>query len=209
MHRKLYETLLRLYPAAMREEFGAEMKAVFDDALGDARKRGWRGVLRLWLREVATAPLHPLLAVVLLLATGWAASHLVAYEGLFHAASLALLGGGIAAAGFLFGSGRGLVAALVLVAAFGTAYAGDRLALRIAAPGSLTIPGVRLDVVRDDGPMPQRTKARMHTETFERDGAPYLTVVHAGGVDGAYALLAMVMLATTAMAGRRAAEVLA
>jgi hypothetical protein len=209
MHGKAYASLLRLYPRKWRREFGAEMSAVFADALADARRRGPRAVIALWLRELAAAQLDPLLALVLLLGSGWGASHLVAYEGLFHATSLALLGAGIAAAGFLFGSGRGLVAALVLVAAFGTAYAGDRLALRIAAPGSLTIPGVRLDVVRDEGPMPQRMKARMHTETFERDGAPYLTVVHAGGVDGAYALLAMLMLATTAMAGRRAAEVLA
>jgi len=51
---RLYALLLRLYPAAFRAEFGAEMTAVFTQALADARQRG-RSALLTWCgREFTT-----------------------------------------------------------------------------------------------------------------------------------------------------------
>ncbi len=52
----LYKASLRLYPRPFRQEFAAEMAAVFSDALGSARCQGMRAVLRLCGREVAALP---------------------------------------------------------------------------------------------------------------------------------------------------------
>jgi hypothetical protein len=54
--RRVYEVSLRLYPAAFRGEFGAEMKGVFAEALADAREDGWASVLLLTWRELRHLP---------------------------------------------------------------------------------------------------------------------------------------------------------
>lgn len=50
--RFLYRALLRLQPRRTRDEFGAEMMTVFDDAAADARSRGRFAYWRFALREV-------------------------------------------------------------------------------------------------------------------------------------------------------------
>jgi len=49
----IYALLLRLYPAAYREEFGREMADVFQQALGDARSRGAFAATKFFTREIA------------------------------------------------------------------------------------------------------------------------------------------------------------
>jgi predicted permease len=49
-----YDALLRCYPAAFREEYGSQMRFVFREQLGDARRSGGRGrQLAVWLRAAA------------------------------------------------------------------------------------------------------------------------------------------------------------
>ena len=229
MHEKVYARMLRLYPAGWREEFGVEMTAVFADALHAAQRRGGLAVARLWWREIASLPANvistiskndggrpnPIVATALLLVAGALASHLVANAGLFHVTSLMMLATGIAASGFVFGAGRRIAAVLLLALTLATSLAADRLAIRVAPNGmtsSLTIPGVRLDVTRVDSMPAYRalidrartsTSPRVRTSTFAREGSLYLTVVRSGGVDGAYALLTMLVLAGTAWSGWR------
>lgn len=232
MHEKVYARMLRLYPAGWREEFGVEMTAVFADALHAAQRRGALAVLRLWWREIASLPANvmstiskngggrpnPIVAAALLLAVGSIVSHLVANAGLFHATSLVMLAAGLAASGFLFGTGRRIAAVLLLALTLGTSLAADRLAIRLAPSGvtsSLTIPGVRLDVTRVEAMPAYRvlidrarasTSPRVRTSTFAREGSLYLTVVRSGGVDGAYGLLTMLLLAGTAWSGWRSSR---
>ena len=52
----LHRAALRLYPHPIRTTFGAEMHAVFEEALGDARKRGPFAVLGLIWRETTDWP---------------------------------------------------------------------------------------------------------------------------------------------------------
>lgn len=56
MNARLYSLLLRLYPAELRDGFGAEMTQVFLDDLDDNRRRhGFPGIARVWwcsLREL-------------------------------------------------------------------------------------------------------------------------------------------------------------
>jgi hypothetical protein len=54
--RRVYEVSLRLYPAAFRGEFGAEMKGVFAEALADAHEDGWASALLLTWRELRHLP---------------------------------------------------------------------------------------------------------------------------------------------------------
>ena len=54
--QRVYEVSLRLYPAAFRGEFGAEMKSVFAEALADAREDGWASLLLLTWRELRHLP---------------------------------------------------------------------------------------------------------------------------------------------------------
>jgi len=220
MHEKFYARLLRLYPAAWREEFGVEMREVFADALHAAQRRGGFAVLRLWWREIVSVPtrgFHPIVAAAMLLIVGWVASDLVANAGLFHTTSLVMLAIGIVLSGFVFGIGYRTAAMTLITIAIAASFGADRLALRFATPGvtsTLTIPGVRVDVSRVDSPSTYQmlidraklsTAPRVRTTTFARDGSLYLTVVRSGGVDGAYALLTMLILAGTATAGRRLA----
>ena len=53
MSARIYSLLLRLYPAELREEFGAEMTQVFLDDLEDGRRRcGVFGAARVWRRSL-------------------------------------------------------------------------------------------------------------------------------------------------------------
>lgn len=52
----LYQQLLQVYPRSFRAEFGAEMEAVYDDLLADARRQGIMAVVSLVCRELAHAP---------------------------------------------------------------------------------------------------------------------------------------------------------
>lgn len=171
MNTKLYSRMLSLYPASFRDEFGAEMTAVFEDALREARQRGALAVARLWWREAvllprglfgAGAPYHwsprlvLLIAIVLFAGTSSIAGRLIAMTGLFHAASLVLLATGLLASGVLFGAsvaGRRarLLASSIAIAA-GTLIAAptiDRVLLdTFVDQSTLTLPGVRLDASR-------------------------------------------------------------
>jgi len=49
----IYALLIRLYPAAYREEFGEEMSDVFQQALADARTKGAVAVTKFLTRETA------------------------------------------------------------------------------------------------------------------------------------------------------------
>lgn len=51
--RRLYGWLLRLYPARVRQEFGAEMLAVFEEASAAARPAGFIAYISFCLKEVA------------------------------------------------------------------------------------------------------------------------------------------------------------
>lgn len=232
MHEKVYARMLRLYPADWREEFGVEMAAVFADALHAAQRRGAMAVARLWWREIVTLPANmistiskhdggrpnPIVAGALLLLVGSTVSHLVANRGLFHATSLVMLAMGLAAAGFIYGTGHRIAAAVLIALTLGTALAADRLALRIATPGvtsTLTIPGVRLDASRVTSAnayhaLIEQAKAstspRVHTATHTINGSVYVRVVRSGGVDGAYGLLTMLVLGATAWSGWRASR---
>jgi uncharacterized Tic20 family protein len=53
---KLYRSMLGLYPARFREEFAAEMQAVFGEALAAARCSGFWSLLRLCGRELRDLP---------------------------------------------------------------------------------------------------------------------------------------------------------
>jgi hypothetical protein len=50
---KIYRFLLRLYPRDQREQFGAEMEAVFRQASGERRGRGAAGYAGFAMREFA------------------------------------------------------------------------------------------------------------------------------------------------------------
>ena len=52
----LYAALLRLYPRSFRAEFGAEMRAVFAEAVVGAAGRGWASLVGLLLRELRDWP---------------------------------------------------------------------------------------------------------------------------------------------------------
>lgn len=229
MHEKLYGRMLRLYPAVWREEFGVEMAAVFADALRAAQRRGIASVLRLWWRELASLPANvlstiskndggrsnPIVAAALLLLVGSIVSHLVANAGLFHVTSLVMLAAGLAASGFIFGTGRRIAAIALVALTLGSSLAADRIALRLATPdvtSVVTIPGVQLDSsrvtsARDYHALMERVQAstapRVHTATYTINDDVYVRVVRSGGVDGAYGLLTMLMLAATAWSGWR------
>jgi hypothetical protein len=49
----LYQSLLRLYPAPYRQQFAAEMLAVFRDVGADAHEKGSLATAQLYLREIA------------------------------------------------------------------------------------------------------------------------------------------------------------
>ena len=229
MHEKVYARMLSLYPADWREEFGVEMKAVFADALQVAQRRGALAVARLWWREIAGLPSNvistiskngggrpnPIVATALLLVVGAMVSRLVANEGLFNVTSLVMLAAGLAASGFIYGTGHRIAAVVLVALSLGTALAADRVALRIATPGitsTLTIPGVRLDSSRVTSAnayhaLIEQAKAstspRVHTATYTVNGHVYVRVVRSGGVDGAYWLLTMLVLAATTWTGWR------
>ncbi len=52
----LFAAVLRLYPREFRLEFGAEMQAVFSEALSAARQGGMRGMIRVAIRELEHLP---------------------------------------------------------------------------------------------------------------------------------------------------------
>ncbi len=54
----LYRLLLRLFPRAFRERFGADMAAVFADRAAEARRAGRLTALRWWARTIADAMRH-------------------------------------------------------------------------------------------------------------------------------------------------------
>lgn len=232
MHEKVYARMLRLYPAGWRNEFGVEMEAVFADALQAAQRRGALAVVRLWWREIVSLPANvistisrngggrpnPIVATALLLVVGSMVSRLVANEGLFNLTSLVMLVAGLTASGFIYGTGRRIAAVVLVALTLGTALAADRVALRIATPGitsTLTIPGVRLDSSRVTSAnayhsLIEQAKAstspRVRTATHSVNGHAYVRVVRSGGVDGAYWLLTMLVLAATAWTGHRASR---
>jgi hypothetical protein len=49
----VYESLLRLYPSAYRQQFAEEMSAVFRDADADAHQKGSVATTKFYLREIA------------------------------------------------------------------------------------------------------------------------------------------------------------
>ena len=53
---KVYSALLHLYPTAFREEFGAEMLAVFAEAQASSAAQGWLKSLRLFVHELIDLP---------------------------------------------------------------------------------------------------------------------------------------------------------
>lgn len=54
LSKRIYRTLLRLYPSQFHDEFGSEMAADFDDAADEAwLTGGWPCVLSLWNLVVA------------------------------------------------------------------------------------------------------------------------------------------------------------
>jgi hypothetical protein len=53
----LYSAMIRLYPLSFRQEFGAEMLAVYVEALEDARAKSRRDLLVTILREIRDFPL--------------------------------------------------------------------------------------------------------------------------------------------------------
>jgi hypothetical protein len=53
---RLYAALLRLYPCSFRAEFGAEMEAVFAEALAGTAAQGWASLASLLLRELRDWP---------------------------------------------------------------------------------------------------------------------------------------------------------
>lgn len=226
MHEKLYARILRLYPAAWRDEFGAEMTTVFADALHAAQRRGAISVVRLWWREIVSIPANalpkndggrpnPILAAAMLLVVGSITSHLVANAGLFHVTSLVMLAAGLAAAGFIFGTGHRVAGIALVALTLALTVGADRLALRVATPGvtsTLTIPGVRLDSSRVTSArayhalmesVQASTSPRIRTATSTVNQDVYVRVVRSGGVDGAYGLLTMLLLAATTWTGRR------
>ncbi|MGI9071007.1 MAG: hypothetical protein ACR2JB_06705 [Bryobacteraceae bacterium] len=50
--RQIYGALLRLYPAAERKLFAAEMLTVFEEAAEEQRERGWTTFVRFALAEL-------------------------------------------------------------------------------------------------------------------------------------------------------------
>jgi hypothetical protein len=53
---QLYTWLIRLYPVSFREEFGAEMTAVFAEAITEAARLSKRNLLVIFLRELRDYP---------------------------------------------------------------------------------------------------------------------------------------------------------
>ena len=56
MKRHLYAWLIRLYPAAFRDEFGDELLDVFTAKCADARQSGLNELLAVWFHELAELP---------------------------------------------------------------------------------------------------------------------------------------------------------
>lgn len=50
---RAFAALIRLFPSDFREQFGQDMRELFSDQLGAARRdAGTLGVVRLWLRTI-------------------------------------------------------------------------------------------------------------------------------------------------------------
>jgi len=56
--QRSYHSLLRLYPASYRSEFGPEMGMVFEEISGEAAQRGNLPLLMVYLREIRDLPLR-------------------------------------------------------------------------------------------------------------------------------------------------------
>jgi hypothetical protein len=54
---RLYGALVRSYPRCFRDEFGAEMRAVFSEAAAAAAAQGWPSLVGLFLRELRDLPI--------------------------------------------------------------------------------------------------------------------------------------------------------
>ncbi len=52
----IYRFLIRLYPRLFRDEFGAEMEAVFQEQIADAVEHGWLLLTAVFLREIRDLP---------------------------------------------------------------------------------------------------------------------------------------------------------
>jgi len=60
---RVYRIILLAYPARLRQEFGLDMLAVFEEQLQDASREGLRKMIRVWTRAVwetvrVAAPAH-------------------------------------------------------------------------------------------------------------------------------------------------------
>jgi hypothetical protein len=206
----MYRLLVRLYPRRIRQEFGAEMAAIFGDVIHDARKEGLAAVARAWMRELRSHPAELLRAyhaegpatAIGALVSATVAGHLITDAGLFHGATWLALIGGLAASGTLYGVGRCGQALVVAAATLGGTFTIDQTLLRAGERRTLVVPGVVYDVLADARALealPKHTP-RVRTE-IHRDGV--ITVVRTGGVDGIYVLVSLGLLTGGAVLGRR------
>lgn len=153
-----------------------------------------------------------------------AATYLIADAGLFHPFSLVLLLAGIVAGGFVLGAGfrrdRPLVApllanaALLMFLAIVGSFVVDRALIRLGPADtvqSLTIPGVQLAALVTDSNVcaPRQWADKEDATRYRRiqstsrvlAGANVVTMVRAGGVDGAYAGATLLVLLGAATYG--------
>lgn len=54
--QQIQRLLLACYPTAFQDDFGAEMRAVFEEALSEAQRSGWRRMWQLFWRELRDWP---------------------------------------------------------------------------------------------------------------------------------------------------------
>ena len=232
IHTRTYRRLLRLYPAAVQADFADEMTAVFAETVEHAKKGGPVALVATWLRELRSLPaallqshgsrrdFEPLTlaaaAVAILVASSFA-SRLVANVGLFFTLSWLLLGVTLIASGMLFGAGLRRAAVVTLVLSIALPYSVDRLLLRtldLNEKQAISAPGVKADasLVATESEattflarMAESKTPRLRTSAHFRHGRVEVTSVRAGGVDGAYAALAILMLIGSTAVGRRLA----
>ena len=231
-HEKLYRRMLSLYPAGVQAEFADEMALVFADSIDDAQRRG-RSVLMTWLRELKSLPsallqshgnggreLGPVklaISALAILTVSNFASRLVANLGLFHTVSWVLLAASLITGGVLLGGGMRRAAGIMLLVACTAPLLVDRALLTtLESRQSLVAPGVQTDayVAPTDAAassflaeMKASKTPRLRTTARWRGERLVVTSVRAGGVDGMYIAMAMLLLIGSAAAGRRFATV--
>jgi hypothetical protein len=229
-HTRIYRRLLNLHPAGVRAEFAGEMTLVFADSIRHAQRRGLGAVMMTWLRELRSLPStlfqshggrgdfdRNTLAVsaLAIVTASMFASRLVANLGLFFTISWVLLGAGLIAGGLLLGGGMRRAAGVVLLFAMTMPLFVDRALLAtVETHQSIAAPGVRADVYF--APTDSAAKSflaqmkasktpRLRTVARSHGSGTLVTSVRAGGVDGAYVAMAMLLMIGSAYAGRRLA----